>query len=145
MRNIKRTAQVPQSAAQMFALVDEIEKYADFLPWCSNANVLSRDEDEVKATIEVAAAGFAKSFTTSNRNQKNKMIEIRLIDGPFNHLEGFWLFEDLADEGSTVTLDLEFEMAGGMLAFAFDPIFHQVANSLVDAFVERANDVYVES
>lgn len=145
MRNIKRNAKVPQSAEQMFALVDRIEEYPDFLPWCSNTEVLSRDEDEVRATIEVSAAGFSKGFTTSNRNQKNKMIEIRLIDGPFHHLEGFWLFEDAPDEGSTVTLDLEFEMAGGMLAFAFDPIFHQVANTLVDAFVERAKDVYVES
>lgn len=143
MRNIKRMEKVSQTAAQMFQLVDNINDYKGFLPWCSDSYELSRDDDEVKATIVVSAAGFEKSFTTSNRNQKNKMIEIRLVDGPFKHLEGFWLFEDLPDGGSTVTLDLEFEISGGgLLTLAFDPLFYQVAHTLVDAFKEEAGRVY---
>ena len=141
MRNIRREAMVPQTASQMYDLVDRVEDYPNFLPWCSKTIGHHRNADEVQATLSISAAGFEKSFTTKNRLQPGKMIEIRLLDGPFKHLEGFWLFEDLPN-GSRVLLDLEFEFAGGLLSFAFDPIFHQVASTLVDAFVSHANTHY---
>lgn len=141
MRKIERQATVVHSAKQMYALVDDVEKYPEFLPWCPRTVIHERDDDAVKASIYIAAMGFEKSFTTHNRCQKDKMIEIRLVDGPFSHLEGFWLFEDKG-VGSSVLLNLEFEIAGGMMNFALDPIFHQVASTFVDAFVTRADAIY---
>lgn len=143
MTDISRTEVFPYSTSQMFGLVNAIEDYPEFLPWCVNSHVLHRDDDEVKASLVVSGAGLSKSFTTHNRLQKDKMIEIRLIDGPFKHLEGFWRFDHVG-EGCRVALDLEFEFAGGLLNFAFGPVFHQMANSLVDAFGERAKAVYGE-
>jgi ribosome-associated toxin RatA of RatAB toxin-antitoxin module len=126
----------------MFALVDGIEAYPEFLPWCKSTRILSRSEDEVRATIELSKGGVEKAFTTCNRNQKNKMIEMRLIEGPFKRLEGFWRFDALGDDGCKVSLDLEFEFASRILGMVVGPVFSQIANSLVDAFQQRAVDVY---
>jgi ribosome-associated toxin RatA of RatAB toxin-antitoxin module len=126
----------------MYALVDDIASYPQFLPWCSCSEVFSRDEDEVRASIEISKAGFNKSFATRNRVQKNKMIEMRLLEGPFKHLEGFWRFDHLAEDACKVTLDLEFEFSNKVVSMTFGPVFGQIANSLVDAFMKRAVTVY---
>ena len=97
---------VPYSTEQMYDLVNDIESYAKFLPWCISSRVLSRDEDEVYATLVLSYGGFRKAFSTCNRLQKNKMIEIRLVDGPLSQLEGFWRFEATSETSSQVLLDL---------------------------------------
>lgn len=142
MTTINRSALVPFSPAEMFALVDDIESYPQFLPWCRRAEVLARDADEVRATIELSKGGVEKAFTTCNRNQKNKMIEIRLVDGPFKRLEGFWRFDALGDAGCRIALDLDFEFSSRVLGMVVGPVFNQIANSLVDAFHKRAHEVY---
>lgn len=143
MTAIKKSALVMYSPAEMFALVSDIDAYSDFLPWCSESRVLERGQDEMKATIEIRKGSLHKSFTTHNRHQKDKMIEIRLLDGPFKHLEGFWRFERLGDgDACKVLLDLEFEFSNRMLGMMVGPIFSQIANSLVDAFHDRARQVY---
>jgi len=143
MRSINRTALVPYTPAQMYRLVDKIEDYADFVPWCESSIVHYRDEDQVRASLVVVGAGLKKSFTTHNLLQRDKIIEIRLIDGPFKHLEGFWRFDSVA-EGCKIACDLEFEFAGKLLSFAFEPVFHQMASKLVDIFCSRADIVYGE-
>lgn len=142
MTSISKSALVPYSPAQMFALVDGIEVYPEFLPWCRATKVLSRTDDEVRATIELSKGGVEKAFTTCNRNQKNKMIEMRLVEGPFKRLEGYWRFDALGDEGCKVSFDLEFEFASRMLDMVVGPVFSQIANSLVDSFHKRAVEVY---
>lgn len=142
MTSINKFALVPYSPAQMFTLVEDIESYAEFLPWCKSARVLSRTGDEVRATLELSKGGVEKAFTTCNRIQKNKMIEIRLVEGPFKQLQGYWRFDALGDDGCKVSLDLEFEFASRMLGMVVGPVFNQVANSLVDSFQQRAVDVY---
>lgn len=142
MTSISKSALVPYSPAQMFALVDGIEVYPEFLPWCRATQVLSRTDDEVRATIALSKGGVEKAFTTCNRNQKNKMIEMRLVEGPFKRLEGFWRFDALGDEGCKVSFDLEFEFASRMLDMVVGPVFSQIANSLVDSFHRRAVEVY---
>ncbi len=140
---IHRHALVPYTPAEMFGLVDDVEAYPSFLPWCRQARVLGRTEDEVRATIELAKGSVRKAFTTCNRLQKDKMIEMRLVEGPFKHLEGFWRFDPLADgTSSKVSLDLEFEFSGKLLALAIGPVLNPIANTLVDAFVRRAREVY---
>jgi len=134
---------VPYTTVQMYELVNDVRSYPEFLPWCSTSEVLHEDEDELQAELTISAAGMKKSFTTRNLLRPNKMIEIRLVNGPFKHLEGFWRFSNADDEGSsTVILDLEYEFSGSFLDMVIEPIFNQVANSLVHAFCQRAGELY---
>ena len=118
---------------------------ASFLPWCRSTAVLERNEQQVKASIEIAKGALNKSFTTINRMQHNKMIEMRLIEGPFKHLEGFWRFDALKDANACkISLDLDFEFESKLIAFAVGAVFNQIANTMVDAFCKRAVEVYGE-
>jgi ribosome-associated toxin RatA of RatAB toxin-antitoxin module len=144
MPDIKKSKIVPYTHEQMYALVNDIKSYADFVPWCTESAVLESTEDEIQAKLTFSSKGMSKSFTTLNRLMPHKMIEIRLIDGPFKHLEGFWQFEEINDKRSRISLDLQFEFSGRLLAMMFGPIFNQVASTLVEAFYERAKEVYTE-
>jgi ribosome-associated toxin RatA of RatAB toxin-antitoxin module len=142
MAHISRSALVPFSPEQMYRLVDGIPLYPQFLPWCNAALEHERDADQVKASIDIAKGGVNKRFTTLNRLQVNKTIEMRLVDGPFRHLHGFWRFDELKQGACKVSLDLDFEFSNKLLSLAVGPVFSQVANTLVDSFVERARKVY---
>lgn len=139
---VRKEAVVNYTPAEMFELVDRVEKYPEFVPACQRAEVQSRSVDTVQATLHFAHGAISKSFTTQNRLQQDKMIEIKLVNGPFRHLEGFWLFTPLAENRCKIVLDLEFEFASKLLALMFGPVFHQVTNRLVDVFCKRAIDVY---
>ena len=142
MPTISKTALVPHSAAEMYRLVDDISSYPEFLPWCGGASEHERTDDEVRASVEIAYGAIHKPFTTLNRLQKDKMIEMSLVDGPFKHLHGFWRFEPLDEKASKVSLDLEYEFSNRLVGMALGPAFNQIANSMMDAFVKRANEVY---
>ena len=142
MATVQKSALVLYSAADMYALVNDVESYPQFLPWCRSARVDHYTEYEVRATIEMAKGGVHKSFTTVNRVQKNKMINIRLLEGPFKRLEGYWRFEPLRADACKISLDMEFEFASQLLRMAIEPVFKQIANSLVDAFCQRAVELY---
>ncbi|HAO32403.1 MAG TPA: type II toxin-antitoxin system RatA family toxin [Candidatus Competibacter sp.] len=142
MATVNKSALVLYSAAEMYRLVEDIEAYPKFLPWCRSARILDSSGDEVRATIEMAKGGVHKSFTTRNRMQQHQSIDIRLLEGPFERLEGFWRFEALRVDASKVSLDMEFEFASTLLRMAVEPVFKQITNSLVDAFCKRAVDVY---
>ncbi len=139
---IQRSTWVPYSAEQMFDLVNDVDAYPEFLPHCRSAKVLESRGDHVKATIELATGALHKSFTTVNQLDYPKRIEMRLVQGPFRRLHGAWTFTRAAERGTRVALDLEFEFAGRLMALAIGPVFNHVANSLVDAFVQRARDVH---
>jgi len=138
---IQHSLEVPYNVSEMYNLVNHIEKYSEFLPWCTESEVISHDEDSIQAQLTLTGGGLSKSFTTSNRLQKDKLIEISLINGPFKHLEGYWSFET-TPRGSRINLNLEFEFSTRLLALAFSPIFEKVANTLVQAFSNRAQQVY---
>ena len=142
MPDINKTKQVPYSQEEMYHLVNDVETYSEFIPWCVSSQVLSRSVDEVKGTLAFARGGLHKAFTTLNRLQPHKMIEIRLLEGPFRHLEGFWRFEAKDSGLCQVSLDLEFEFSSRLVQLVFGPVFNQVANTLVDAFCKRAEVVY---
>jgi ribosome-associated toxin RatA of RatAB toxin-antitoxin module len=144
MTIVQRSAIVSHTTEEMYQLVNSIEDYPKFIPWCQATEVHSRDEDEIRATLHFEGGGFRKSFTTCNRLQKNKMIEIRLVNGPFRNLEGFWRFDEQSDNSCLIMLDLEFELSSRLFGLAFGTVFNQVANTLVDAFCTRAKEVYVE-
>lgn len=140
---VKKARVVHYTCEQMYGLVNDVERYAEFLPYCSESVVHHRDEDEVQATLMIGASGMSKSFTTRNRLQENKMIEIRLVDGPFTHLEGFWRFDEVAG-GCQISFDLEFEFAGRMFSMLLGPVFEQVTDKMVDSFCDRAKAIYGE-
>lgn len=142
MATISRSALVPYSAESMFDLVDDVDAYQEFLPWCNGSEVIWRKDDEVKARVSIAKGAVEKAFTTLNRTQRGKMIEMRLVEGPFRRLDGYWRFQPLGDQGCKISLDLEFEFSSRLVKMAFGKIFNQIANRLVDAFVERAHAVY---
>ena len=142
MATISRSALVPYSAESMFDLVDDVDAYEDSLPWCDRSAVEWRKDDEIKATVSIAKGGVHKAFTTINRAQRGKMIEMRLVEGPFRRLDGYWRFQPLGEDGCKISLDLEFEFSNRLVKMAFGKIFNQIANRLVDAFVDRAHDTY---
>lgn len=142
MTTIHKSALVPYSTEQMYELVDDVQKYPDFLPWCGAAREISRSENEVEASLDIAHSGIHKSFTTRNRLQPGQSIEMQLVEGPFKYLNGVWRFEKLGDAGSKVGLDLEFEFSNKLLGMTFGPVFSKLASSLVDAFIQRAQKVY---
>ncbi|HET8700824.1 MAG TPA: type II toxin-antitoxin system RatA family toxin [Nitrococcus sp.] len=142
MTTVSRSALVPYSAEVMFRLVEDVDAYEQFLPWCKESRILHRNKDYVRAMIVVSKGGLEKSFTTQNRLHPSKMIDIRLVEGPFRRLNGFWRFQSLPGNGCKVALDLEFEFANRLIGMAFGRVFHQVANTLVDSFVRRADELY---
>lgn len=142
MPQIKRQKIVPYSAEAMYNLVNDIECYQEFIPWCVESRVLAKDEDSIRASLTFAKGGVKKTFTTVNRLEPHKMMEMRLLDGPFKQLEGFWQFQPFQETHCRVSLDLAFEFSTKMLSFMFGPLFNQVANTLVDVFCQRAEQVY---
>lgn len=142
MANVNRSALVPFSAEQMYKLVDDIETYTEFLPWCSSAEVHSRTDDTVEASIGIAKGSVHKEFRTRNVLKKDKQIEMQLVDGPFKYLHGYWTFNELKSDACKVSLDLDYEFSNKIVSLAIGPVFNQVANTLVDSFVQRARDYY---
>jgi ribosome-associated toxin RatA of RatAB toxin-antitoxin module len=142
MPTINKSTVVPYTQEQMYALVNDVSTYAEFVPWCVKSRALDRSEDEVHGELTFSKGGLEKAFSTINRLQPHKMIELRLLNGPFKQLEGFWRFEELGDNESRVMLDLEYEFSNMLIAMMFGPVFQQVAVTLVDAFSDRAKVVY---
>jgi ribosome-associated toxin RatA of RatAB toxin-antitoxin module len=142
MTTLRQTILVPYTAAQMFALVNDIEHYPTFLPWCQASKVYSRNEEEVHASIEVAKGGFSDSFSTVNRLQSNKLIEVTLLEGPFRHLEGCWRFDSISDQGCRVTFDVEFEFKNKLINLTVSPLLGKASKLLMEAFYKRAQALY---
>jgi ribosome-associated toxin RatA of RatAB toxin-antitoxin module len=139
---VQKSALVKFSAQQMFDLVDDIDAYPQFLPWCSASRVLKREGNVVEGQIEIAKAGFHKSFTTRNITDPGGRITISLLDGPFKSLEGVWNFLPLREDASKISLDLEFEIASTFASLAFGPVFNQICNTMVSSFTQRAKAIY---
>jgi ribosome-associated toxin RatA of RatAB toxin-antitoxin module len=144
MTIIKRSALVPHSVRQMFELVNSIEDYPRFLEWCHSSEIISRTETMVEASLDIAWSGMHKSFTTRNILHPYTGIDLILVSGPFNRLEGKWSFAPLEGDACKVSLDLEIDFKGGLIDRLFQPIFNHIANSLVDAFCKRAAEIYGE-
>ncbi|MGI9258487.1 MAG: type II toxin-antitoxin system RatA family toxin [Gammaproteobacteria bacterium] len=141
MRSVRRRQRVSFSAEQMFDLVDDIERYPDFLPWCQKAIIKSRTEEQVEASVEVGLRGISKEFSTRNRLERPRCIDIQLIRGPFRKLEGAWTF-DATDQGCEIALSLDFEVSHSPLNLLFSTIFEEIVRSQVAAFTARAEKLY---
>jgi len=126
----------------MFVLVDDVTAYPEFLPWCKSAEVHGQSDDVVEATLELRKGAISKIFTTRNSRREFESIDLALVGGPFKHLRGGWQFKDLGDDGSKVTLELEFEFESRLTDMMFGPFFEDICKSLVDAFSKRAAVVF---
>ena len=145
MMEIHKSALVKFPAQAMFDLVDDIESYPEFLPWCAGSKILLRTEDVVEAELHIARGGFKRTFATRNVSDGGGRIVMTLIDGPFTYLQGAWNFMPLREDASKISLDLDFEMTGKLANLAFGAVFNQICNSMVGSFTQRAKQIYGKS
>ena len=137
MREIKRSAIIAQPPGRVFEVINDIESYPSFLPWCTHAKILSRSEREIVATVGVRKGPLHGEFTTRNELDPDKRIALHLVSGPFSTLEGEWLLTPVGQNGCRVELSMRFALKNRMTALLFEPQFAQTMTSLVDAFVTR--------
>ena len=153
MKHVKKSVLLDRSAHEIYALVVDVEAYPQFLPWCQAVEVLSRDDDGLTARLQLAFSGIRQAFTTKNTQVPDESVHLQLVDGPFSEFDGLWRFHPLghaSDEaggdGSSVACRVEFELryafAGRLLEAVISPVFDRIADTLVDSFVRRAEQVY---
>ncbi len=142
MAVVDKTALLGYSAEQMFALVDRVEDYPQFLSWCGGVEVLERGEGRLVATLNIHYHGIRQSFTTENSNTPSRSMQMRLLEGPFKHLDGNWSFQALRADACKIEFDLRYEFSNRILEKLIGPVFSMIANSFVDSFCKRADAVY---
>jgi ribosome-associated toxin RatA of RatAB toxin-antitoxin module len=142
MQVVRKSVLVPYAASQMYELVNRVDLYPQFLPWCGGTKVLDESEKHKVARIDIDYHGVRAHFTTENAMQPPESIVITLKDGPFRHLHGEWRFRALGEHGCKVEFDLAYEFATSLLDRVIGPVFSHIANTFIDAFVKRADRVY---
>lgn len=142
MKRITRSALVEHAAEELYALVDDIEAYPAFLPWCLEACVHERTGNLTRATLIVGLKGLRQSLTTRNLNRPGRAVQMQLEEGPFRHFEAAWRFDPLASTAAKIEFFLEYEFSSRMLARLLEPLFDRIADTMVGAFVRRADNVY---
>jgi len=140
MKRIARSAIVECSAEAFYALVEDIESYPSFLPWCAAAQVLEREPERTVATLTLAAKGLRHPLTTENENRPGRAIDMRLVEGPFKRFSAHWRFTPLSPGAAKVEFSLEYEFASRLIAALLDPVFSRIADSTVAAFVRRVSE-----
>ena len=142
MPSLSRSALVMYSVDQMFQLINDVLAYPQFLPDCSNSKIIAENENSVTASLLVSKAGLKKWFTTKNTLISNQQIQLELVDGPFNKLQGQWLLTPLSEEACKVSLELEYEFSNKVFDLAFGRVFDHLTNNMVQAFTQRAKTIY---
>ena len=142
MAKIKRSANVNYSAEDMFKLGNDVKAYPEFLPGCVGAHIQQQGQYEMVARLDIAKAGIHKTFTTHNKLTPYHSIRIELIDGPFQHLNGWWRFVEVAEHQCRIEFEFDFEFHSKLIEFAFGGIFGELMGAMVYAFTHRAKEVY---
>lgn len=142
MALVHKSVLLGYSAQQMFALVDRVEDYPKFLPWCGGVQVREREGDRLVATLQINYHGVRQSFTTENVNNVPVSMKMKLVDGPFKSLDGTWTFKPLRADACKIDFDLKYEFSSRILEQLIGPVFSVIANSFVDSFCKRADAVY---
>ena len=148
MKTVHKSVLIWYSAAEMFALVTDVNSYPEFLPWCDEVSVLENEAEGMMVRIGISFAGIKQSFTTRNRHVEGRQVDLHLVDGPFSQLEGHWAFSPLGEGGQRackVDLTLHYDFDNATLAALVGPVFGKIAGSMVEAFVKRAAHVYGET
>ena len=142
MADVSRSVIVGHTPAEMFALVDAVEAYPEFLPWCGEARVIHRDETVTRATLHIAYRGIRQTFTTENAKRAPEEMRVHLVEGPFRSLDGVWRFTALGPGGCKIEFSLSYEFSSKWLEKLIGPVFDHIAGSLVEAFVRRADSIH---
>jgi ribosome-associated toxin RatA of RatAB toxin-antitoxin module len=142
LRRTARSAIVEHSATEVYALVDDIESYPEFLPWCRDAKVLQREPRRTVATLTVGMRGVRQSFTTENVNRPGEGIDMRLVEGPFRRFSAAWRFSPLGEHAARIEFSMEYEFSNKVLAKVLDPMFGRIADTMVTAFSLRADRLH---
>lgn len=142
MREVVRSALMPYSVAQMYEIVNNVTDYPRFLPWCVNSEIVTSSFEEMVARLYLAKGGIWQSFTTRNKLDAPHHIHISLVDGPFALLEGDWHFTQLGDDGCKIDMNLKFDFDNRLMNAALGKVFTAAVDKLVDAFCERADELY---
>ncbi|MGL4316911.1 MAG: type II toxin-antitoxin system RatA family toxin [Pseudomonas sp.] len=139
---IQRSALLPYPAQALYDLVNDVASYPQFLPWCSASEVLEESAESMRASLTVSKATLSQRFMTRNKLVPGKSIEMQLEEGPFSQLQGVWEFKALGDKACKISLDMTFDYAGPLVKATLGPLFTQAANTMVDAFCQRAKQLY---
>ena len=142
MAVVHKSVLLNYSAEQMFALVDKVEDYPVFLPWCGGVEVRDRAADRLVAAIQINYHGVKQSFTTENSNTPPTQMTMKLVEGPFRQLDGTWKFTPLREDACKIEFDLHYEFSSKILEKLIGPVFSKIADSFVDSFCKRAETVY---
>ena len=145
MKTVHKSVLIWYSAEEMYALVTDVNRYAEFLPWCDQARIVEQFDDGVSAEVGIAFSGLRQTFVTRNVNLPGREVRLALVKGPFSQLHGQWLFNPVGDASARacrVELSLNYSFDNAALATLVGPVFDRIAGSLVDAFVKRAEQVY---
>lgn len=142
MALVEKSVLVEYSATQMHALVNDVARYPEFLPWCGGAETVDREAGAIHATIKIDYRGIRQHFSTENHSRAPELIEMKLVDGPFRHLDGSWHFKPLGEGACKIEFRLHYEFSSRLLEKLVGPVFHFIANTLVEAFVKRAQQLY---
>ncbi len=142
MARVEKSVLVAHPPERMFELVDRVEDYPKFLPWCGGTELKTRDDTLTVATIHIAYMGIRQSFTTQNTKRVPREMRIKLQDGPFSELEGDWVFLPLGDDACKIEFRLQYAFSSHILEKLLAPLFGHITNTFVDAFVRRADEVY---
>lgn len=140
--HIQRSALLPYPAQVLFDLVNDVDAYPQFLPWCAASEVLEQSDEHMLAALTIAKGSVSQRFLTRNNLQPGSRIEMSLREGPFSDLHGIWEFKALGEMACKISLDLTFEYAGPLVKATLGPLFTQAANTLVDAFCQRAKQLH---
>ncbi|KHL69431.1 MULTISPECIES: type II toxin-antitoxin system RatA family toxin [Pseudomonas] len=140
--HIQRSALLPYPAQALYDLVNDVASYPQFLPWCSASEVLESDAGQMRASLTVAKGGVSQRFITRNQLTPGESIVMDLEQGPFKQLHGVWHFKALTDKACKISLDLAFDYDGPLIKATLGPLFNQAANTLVDAFCQRAKQLH---
>ncbi|WP_434777102.1 type II toxin-antitoxin system RatA family toxin [Neisseria sp. Ec49-e6-T10] len=135
---VEKNILVPYTPKQMYELVDHAEDYPTFLPWCAQADIISRTATEQVATLHMSYLTIKQKFTTKNVNDPYNSIQMHLVEGPFKKLYGLWKFTPVGDVGCRIEFSIEYEFTNAFFDKIIGPVFSQVSNNLVDAFIEEA-------
>lgn len=147
INTVEKSVLLPYPAQAVFSIIDRIEDYPGFLPWCGGTEVERPADGPIIATVQIAFKGLRQQFTTRNRHREPEVdrpgsISMELIDGPFSHLDGDWTIAPLSESGCKVSFRLDYQMRSGLLGRALSPVFGQIATTFIDAFVREADRRY---
>lgn len=145
MKTVRKSVLIWYTPEEMFSLVTDVERYPEFLPWCDHARVISEDDAGMEAEVGINFKGIKQSFTTRNEHVPGREVRLHLVKGPFSSLEGVWSFSPVGDgtqRACKVDLTMNYGFSNGLLAKLVGPVFDKIASSMVDAFVQRAEQIY---